>query len=36
VFPLREEQRKEVEKIVAEQGFIPTPLVRGEVGWFYE
>jgi glutamate dehydrogenase len=35
-FPLRDEQRKEVEKIVSEQGFIPTSLVRGEVGWFYE
>ncbi|KAJ9105102.1 hypothetical protein QFC20_004388 [Naganishia adeliensis] len=35
-FPAKEQQRKEVERIVLAQGFIPRELVAGEVGWYYQ
>ncbi|KAL1664697.1 Glutamate/Leucine/Phenylalanine/Valine dehydrogenase-domain-containing protein [Schizophyllum commune] len=35
VFEGKDEQRARVEKEVAAKGFIPIPLVPGEVNWFY-
>lgn len=35
-FPQKDQQRSEVERIVLALGFIPQPLIAGEVNWYYQ
>ena len=36
VFKGKDAQRAQVEKIVGQGGFVPPPLVKSEVAWFYD
>lgn len=35
-FPQKDAQQAQVEALVAQQGFVPADLVKGEVEWFYQ